>query len=77
MQIVNGKGPDGPEINQHIIKRIVIGPGRFSFSLPHHPVLYVVSYAIIMFAVFHTISFFFILHSTLSVGSAGKPVQRP
>ena len=25
VRIVNGKGPDGPEINQHIIKRVVIG----------------------------------------------------
>jgi hypothetical protein len=70
VRIVNGQGPDGPEVKEHLVKRVVIGPGRFSFSLPHHTAIYVISYALVLFAVFHTVSFFFILQSALSPASS-------
>ena len=61
VRVVNGEGPTGPDISQYTIKRVVIGPGRFSISLPHHPIIYMVSYTLILFAIFHTISFFLLL----------------
>ena len=61
VRVVNGEGPTGPEINKHTIKRVVVGPGRFSISLPHHPLVSYISYILILFAVFHTISFFLLL----------------
>lgn len=51
VRVVNGQGPSGPERNKHVVKRVVIGPGRFLFALPYHPLVSMVSYVFVLFAI--------------------------
>lgn len=50
-------------VSKHMVRRIVVGPGRFSLNLPHSLVLCVSFRLVIGFAVFHTVSFLFILYN--------------
>lgn len=56
-------------VSKHMVRRIVIGPGRFSLNLPHTLILCVSFRLVIGFAVFHTVSFLFILYNYKDLNS--------
>lgn len=61
VRTVNGQGPGSNGINQHVVKRILIGYGSFSFAVPYARLFHLALQLMVGFTVFHTVSFIFIL----------------
>ena len=76
VKVVRGQDPDDPELLQKTIKRIVVGPGPFSFQLPYHPLLKLACQLTIGFAVFHTVSFLLILANCAEIEGTQLPSSR-